>query len=765
MKKNWMLLLGLCALAALLPATAAPEAEQVDLNHTATGGYGYLIARDDRAALWWAEGAYKVLKDAPLPQRDQPVVQLSAARNEYESFVLVVTPQREMEQCRIALSDFVSAAGDTIAGSGTEIRRVEYVRVNPPTDYYGRKGDFPDPLPLYEGPVTLKAVENTPFWITVHVPSDAAAGEYTAQATVSGSGGWQQSVPVKLRVRNFTLPDTPTIRSGWGMNMDNVARYENLTTDEQKRQKFEKYMEMFARYKISPYDPFVYAPIREQVSGVAWQGGFFDSQEKVAGTYGYKVTDNSATERVEATTRELVPVTPGRAYRMEWQAKSQADQQTYVVGVECYNAERERVVFQNRFEQYSATPEWKAFELPLGTLDEEVRYLKVVLCSANRTLSGEDRGTMWFDELAIRPEGSQENILPAGSFEVNLDEIDIRLDFSDFERAARKYFAPPYNFNSFRLALKGLGSGTYYSRQNGRFEGFEQGTPEYEKLMQRYLQQIQSNLERIGVLGKEYIYWFDEPSEKDYDFVYQTNKMIKEYAPKLTTFLTEHVAGQDISEVTDISCTIWHQLNHDKIKRMNDRGLEYWSYLCVWPKAPWISEFIDHDAVNMRMWLWGSYVHRLSGILMWETTYWNSPEASPEGYLQNPWKDAMSWVTGYGWLYGKQTIWGNGDGRFFYPENRDPNGDRTTAYTGYPVPSIRLEILRAGIEDYEYLRLLERLAAEAGRKQAALKQEAEALLQIPKSIYTDEKTYNKDPQALLDYRERVADLIERFLQQ
>lgn len=43
--------------------------------------------------------------------------------------------------------------------------------------------------------------------------------------------------------------------------------------------------------------------------------------------------------------------------------------------------------------------------------------------------------------------------------------------------------------------------------------------------------------------------------------------MIKEYAPKLTTFLTEHVAGQDISDVTDISCTIWHQLNHEKSTR------------------------------------------------------------------------------------------------------------------------------------------------------------------------------------------------------
>ena len=138
-------------------------------------------------------------------------------------------------------------------------------------------------------------------------------------------------------------------------------------------------------------------------------------------------------------------------------------------------------------------------------------------------------------------------------------------------------------------------------------------------------------------------------------------------------------------------------------------------------------------------------------------------EASPKGYLQNPWQEVMSWVTGYGWPYGKQTIWGNGDGRFFYPENRDPNKDKTTAYQGYPIPSIRLEFLRAGIEDYEYMCILEKLMKVASKKQASLVKEARQLLQIPKSIYTDEKTYNKDPQVLLEHRQKIAELIEKFM--
>jgi hypothetical protein len=269
---------------------------------------------------------------------------------------------------------------------------------------------------------------------------------------------------------------------------------------------------------------------------------------------------------------------------------------------------------------------------------------------------------------------------------------------------------------------------------------------------------MQANLEKNGWLGKEYIYWFDEPNEVDYPFVKETNALIKKYAPGITTFLTEHVAGQDISDVTDISCTIWHKLDHDKIKKMNEAGLEYWSYLCCWPKSPWLSEFIDLDAINLRMWLWGSWKHQLKGILVWETTYWNSTAASPEGYLQNPWEEAMSYVTGYGWPLGKQTIWGNGDGRFFYPLNRDPNNDQR-AFTGKPVPSMRLELLRDGIEDYEYFKILEKAIQTAPKSKAALAAKAKELLSIPASIYTDEKTYSKNPQDVLNYRKKLAEMI------
>lgn len=749
----------ICLLSALLlfsSASYAQEAVKVDPNHVRDGGYGYLAAADRTCTVWWAEGAYKVMRDAPLPSREDGEIRMWSAQNEYESAIVVVRPSRRMENFRITLPELMDGRGNRIGPEHITIRKVEYVKVGKPTDAYGIPGWWPDPLPVYERPETLFPAENQPFWVTVNVPSETPAGDYSGLVTLD-SGDWSLTVPVRLHIWDFALPKTPSMRSGFGLNLSPVKEYDNIRTPEDERKVFDFYMETFRDYKISPYNPFVYSPIREDIKGVAWDGGFFDSGEKHSGSYSFQLVDNSRTVNTEGRTRDFIPVSRGDSYQLSWFSRSLADKQEYVVGVECYNAEKELLVFENRFEVFTGKNEWTAGALNLGVFGDEARYVKIRLFPSNRTIAGEGTGTVWFDDVSLLNSRTQSNEFAAGNFEVKLSEIEISLDFTQFNRDGKRYF-DEFGFTGFRLGLKGLGGGTYYSRNSGVFAGFAQGTEEYGKLMESYLAQMQDNLKKNGWLGKEYIYWFDEPGESDYPFVKETNALIKRYAPRLTTFLTEHVSGQDISDVTDISCTIWHKLDHDKIRRMNEKGLEHWSYLCCWPKSPWISEFIDHDAINMRMWLWASWQYRLKGILMWETTYWNSTSASPEGYLQNPWEEAMSFVSGYGWPHGKQTIWGNGDGRYFYPLNRNPNTDETS-HVGRPVPSLRLELVRDGIEDYEYFVILDNAVKKASKKRKDIAREAEKLLTVPREIYTNETTYSKNPQDILAYRKKLAEYI------
>ena len=752
MKK--ILLLSIMVVAA--SAAFAQEASRTDPNHLNDGGYGYLIESGATCSVWWAEAAYKVMRDAPLPQDRGSEVSLLSAKNEFESFILVVKPAARMENFRIAVRDLQDREGNRIDNSHITIRKVEYVHVKKATDSYGYAGWWPDPLPPYDAPGTLTPMENQPFWITVKTPADAPAGDYSGEVRLSADG-WEATFPLRLHVWDFTLPQTPSIRSGFGFYFGDVKAYEHLHTPEEEREAFENYMRAFRDYKISPYDPFVFAPIRETLSGVAWSGGYFDERIKCEGEYSYRIEDRSATSCAEGSTVDLIPVRSGNAYKLAWTARSMTEDQDYQVCVETYNAEKKLIVFGNRSERFKGQTEWERRELDLGRMDSETKFLKIRLFPALRSAAGEKTGTVWFDDLQLTDVQSGSNAFRPGNFEINLDDIDIRMDFTAFNAAGKRYF-DEYGFTGYNLPLKGLGGGTFVSRTEGVFSGFKQGTDAYNRLMQRYLGEIQENLEKSGWLGKEYIYWFDEPGEKDYPFVRETNALVKRYAPKLTTFLTENVDGPDLSDVTDISCTIWNKLDHDRVKRMNEKGLEYWSYLCTWPRAPWITLFIDHDAINLRMWLWGSYKHRLKGILVWATNYWNSDAASPVGYLQNPWEDPMSYCSAYQVPLGVQLPWGNGDGRFFYPLNRDPDNDART-YTGYPVPSLRLELLRDGIEDYEYLVTLEKLVHRKNRIKGNLSEEAARLLDIPDAIYADEKHYSKNPKDILEYRRKIAEAI------
>lgn len=737
-------------LPALLLAALSINAQQVDPYHSDTGGFGYPVSSSPSATLWWAEGTYKIMRDMPAPQGKAKVIGIAAARNEWESFQVVVAPARDLAKVKVSVTDLSSKAGK-VPSSEITVRKVEYVPVTHPTDSYGKEGLWPDPLPAYKVPEDLTAGRNHPFWVTVKVPKGTPAGKYNGKVLLSSADGWEEEVPVCLEVWDFTLPDTPTMRSGFGFDIGTVARYNNLTTPAQRQEAFDMSMKAFSEHRMSPYNPFALTPIKENVSGIPWEGGIFDPTEPHGGKYSLKITDGSYTSTPEARLLELVPVTGGKPYTVSWWSRAEEDEQVFVVGLKCHDKAGNHLPFENRFETFVCGKDWKSFTYDLGTLPAEASSVSIHLFPSKRMASGNDLGTTWFDDLELRSGEDGENLVPDGNFEVDPDKIDISLDFSEFLPAARKYFGEEYGFNAFRMGLKGLGSGTFYSRSPGVFAGFVQGTDEYNRLMRRYLGQIQDALEEGGILGKEYIYWFDEPGENDYDFVRETNSMIKRYAPKITTFLTENLPGHDVSDVTDISCSIWNNIDHEKAKRINERGNEYWTYLCTGPKSPWITLFIDHDAINMRMWSWGSYVHGMSGLLIWQTDYWNSVEASPEGTLQNPWEQPMSYVTSYGWIQGKQSPWGNGDGRLFYPENRHVGVDKTP-YLGELVPSFRVELLRDGIEDYEYLKTLEDLAARKPGKAAA----ARRLLKIPASIYTDEQHYSKDPQSILQYRRKLA---------
>jgi hypothetical protein len=336
-----------------------------------------------------------------------------------------------------------------------------------------------------------------------------------------------------------------------------------------------------------------------------------------------------------------------------------------------------------------------------------------------------------------------------------------KVDFTKFDQAAARWLDQEH-FGTFMLRLRGMGGGTFQSRHLGELEGFQEGTPEFARLFQDYLSQIEAHLRERHWLGKAYTYWFDEPAPKDFEFVVAGMNRLKDAAPGIKRMLTVQPEPPLLGQV-DIWCGLTPKWTPGVVRQRREAGEEVWWYICCGPPAPYLTEFIDHPGTELRLWPWQSWQYGVQGILIWETLYWTSPAAFPPPKLQNPWADPMSYKSGYGEKPGEIGYWGNGDGRFLYPPRREP-GTNQLACLDAPINSMRWENLRDGMEDYEYFWLLDqniqRLAALKG--ETGLVKQARELLRVPSEISKDTTHFTTDPRVMLAYRDRVARMIERL---
>lgn len=173
---------------------------------------------------------------APFEQvQGQDVAAISAARNEYEGFQIVVSAGDDsIANVSVTVSPLRNAAGDVI--DNVQIFRERYVSVSHPSPYspYDPQA-WPDILlpsaetagnqtPSWRAfPQNLTAGENMPVWVDVYVPADAVPGQYTGTVTVSSDGHTPLSLPVILTVWDFTLPERSPLRTVFGTNGYRIA--------------------------------------------------------------------------------------------------------------------------------------------------------------------------------------------------------------------------------------------------------------------------------------------------------------------------------------------------------------------------------------------------------------------------------------------------------------------------------------------------------------------------------------------------------------
>ncbi len=251
---------------------------------------GYLLDDDAFASLWWAEGAYKIKRDDPVPKKKSRAVELFCARNEYEPFLLVLRPKKKLDQVRVYVSPLVNSNGYEILPESISICHVDYVNVVVTTDEQGAQGLWPDPLPPYDGPFSACAAENHSFWVTVFVPAEAEAGDYKGRLVLSAIG-WQKELPVSLKVWDFVLPAETHLRSSFGLPPGDIQRYHNLETKEELEKVLDLYYQNFRHHRVAPTSPFDIYPMKVKVKRLHWKGGQFISDNPHSGHRALKIRD------------------------------------------------------------------------------------------------------------------------------------------------------------------------------------------------------------------------------------------------------------------------------------------------------------------------------------------------------------------------------------------------------------------------------------------------------------------------------------------
>ena len=336
-------------------------------------------------------------------------------------------------------------------------------------------------------------------------------------------------------------------------------------------------------------------------------------------------------------------------------------------------------------------------------------------------------------------------------------------DWDAWDAAMERIFAK-HHFNAFRVPVVGLGHACLqdsgFAGESGApsINGVPETDPAYDVLMAKYYGEIVRHLTAKGWLDKAYFYWFDEPSEGDYPAVQKGMAKLKKYAPGIRRIITEELEPGLFGGANVWVPTPARQHSPYAAERRK-AGDEFWWYVCCGPHTPYVGEFIDHPGVDLRTWLWQTWDEGVTGVLIWETTWWTDKDAYPDR-PQNPYRDPMSWASRQN---GRKLAWGNGDGRFLYPPLAAADGRPAKPVLEGPVGCQRLEMLRDGLEDYEYFVILKRLLGERGGSLPAWERAAfENLLKVPSAVSRSLVDYNCDPIAMEVHRKALARAIERL---
>ena len=238
-------------------------------------------------------------------------------------------------------------------------------------------------------------------------------------------------------------------------------------------------------------------------------------------------------------------------------------------------------------------------------------------------------------------------------------------------------------------------------------------------------------LREQGLSKMAYFYGFDERGSEYDELIRSVCKFLKQRYPEVSTFTTagymyerRRRAPPGDQDYMDWYCPLTPKYDPQLSARLRAEGKQVWWYVCCGPGYPYANfASMDYPSIEGRLLSWMTFGSQADGLLYWHVNLWHPNRIidTADPYLD--WKPTFIAHT-------------TGDGCLTYPA---PDG---------PVSSIRLENIRDGIEDYDYLALL----ADAKGREAAMK--------LVSRLVTSNSDFRRDPAALYAVREEIANQIE-----
>ncbi len=229
-----------------------------------------------------------------------------------------------------------------------------------------------------------------------------------------------------------------------------------------------------------------------------------------------------------------------------------------------------------------------------------------------------------------------------------------------------------------------------------------------DEKLEEYYKKLKTNLKW---LKKAYFMpmWEPDTNEEIEEFCLKAEhlqsicKLIKVTSP-MNVVVQIDPAGWDQINAMKFYCTLWCPKlclwddeisygDHDYVHSMSfearmrermDEGFGVWTYLSYTPGAPYTALVVNHSGLSQRVLFWQQYQRGIHGFICWSSTAWSVFNKV------NPWESVD---TG---LYDESGNHVYGDGILFYPGE---------GITDVPTVSMRMKIMRDGIDDIELLML------------------------------------------------------------